>query len=144
MAPNTFAAVGGGPGGEINPEAVRPADPQYWARKTMAKDLQNAKLFLQHGLLTADTLNNFDLWKEDIVRAVKSVSLTSPEHWTTFSRLIYDWLDDGNYQTISSFIPDNYNELRVIHLVKLLQRIEAQLVTADQLEYKKLHFELAH
>ena len=89
IAPNTFAAAGGGPGEGINPKAVRPADPQYWARKTMAEDLKNAKLFLQQGLLTADTPDNFDLWKEDIVRAVRLVSLTGPEHWATVNWLIY-------------------------------------------------------
>ena len=60
---------------------MRPVDPQYWARKTMAEDLKNAKLFLQQGVLMAETLHNLDLWKEDIVRAVKSVSLTGPKHW---------------------------------------------------------------
>ena len=128
MAPNTFASVGGVPGGGINPEAVRPADPQYWARKTMAEDLKNTKLFLQQGLLTEDTLKNFD---PDIVRAVKLVSLTGPEHWATVNQMIYNWLDNRNYQTISSFIPDNYDELRVIDPAELLQQIEAQLVMAD-------------
>ena len=95
-------------------------------------------------MLTAETLDNFDLWKEDIVRAVKLVSLTSPKHWATVNRLIYLQLDDGNYQTISSFIPNNYDELRLIDPAELLRRIEARLVTADQLKYKKLHFEFAH
>ena len=96
----------------------------------MAEDLKNAKLFLQQGLLTAETLDNFDLWKEDIVRAVKCVSLTGPEHWATVNWLIYNWLDDRTYQTISSFIPNNYEELRVINPAELLQYIEALLVTA--------------
>ena len=76
MAPNTFAMAGGGPGPGANPKAARPADPQYWARKTQAENLKNAKLFLQQGLLKAESLNNFDIWMEDIVRSVKSVSLT--------------------------------------------------------------------
>ena len=38
----------------------------------MAEDLKNAKLFLQQGVLIAETLDNFDLWKEDVVRAMKS------------------------------------------------------------------------
>ena len=53
MAPNTFAVARGGPAVGVNPKAVRPADPQYRARKTMAEDLKNAKLFLQQGLLMA-------------------------------------------------------------------------------------------
>ena len=76
-------------------------------------------------MLTADTLDNFDLWKEDIVRAVKSVSLTGPKHWAMVNRLIYQQLDDGNYQTISSFFRDNYHELRLINPAELLQHIEA-------------------
>ena len=83
MAPNTFAVAGGGPGSGANPEAARPAESQYLARKTQAEDLKNAKLFLQQGLLTAETLNNFDLWKEDTIRALKSVSLAGREHWGT-------------------------------------------------------------
>ena len=91
----------------------------------MAEDLKNAKLFLQQGVLTAETLDNIDLWKEDIVRAIKSVLLTGPEHWATVNQLIYHWLDNGNYQTISSFLPDDYKELRLIDPAELLQRIEA-------------------
>ena len=77
MAPNTFVGAGGGPGLGANTEVARPVDPQYCARNPQAEDLKNAKLFLQQGLLMAESLNNFDIWKEDIVRAMKSVSLTS-------------------------------------------------------------------
>ena len=86
---NTSDMAGGGPGRGVNLEALRPANPQYWVRKTMAKDLKNAKLFLQQGMLTVETLDNFDLWKEDIMRAVKSVSLTGPKHWAMVNRFIY-------------------------------------------------------
>ena len=109
----------------------------------MAEDLKNVKLFLQQGMLTTESLDNFDLWKEDIVRAVKSVSINSPKHWATVNSLIYHWLDDGDYQTISSFLPDDYKELRLIDPAELLRWIEARLVTADQLECKKLRFKLA-
>ena len=64
MNPNTSAAVRGGPGRGVNLKAMRPADPQYWTRKTMAKDLKNAKLFLQQSVLTAETLDNFDLGRK--------------------------------------------------------------------------------
>ena len=63
----------------------------------MAEDLNNTKLFLQQGMLTVETLYNFNLWMEDIIRAVKLVSLTGPEHWAMVNRLIYHRLDDGNY-----------------------------------------------
>ena len=57
--------AGAGAGGGIvnhggNLEAARPHDPEYWARKTQAKDLKNAKTFLQQGLLTADRIEQFD------------------------------------------------------------------------------------
>ena len=102
------------------------------------------KTFLQQGLLTADGIEQFDTWKEDILRVTLLVMLTVQEHWVTINWLIYTRLDDGTYQTISSFIPNNYDNLRVIDPAELLQRIEAQLVTVDQLEFKKMRFELAH
>ena len=43
-----------------NPEAARPNDPEYWARKTQAEDMKNAKTFLQQGPLTADGKEQFD------------------------------------------------------------------------------------
>ena len=90
MNPNTSAGAVGWPGGGVNLKAMRLADPQYWLRKNMAEDLKNAKLFLQQGMLTAETLDNFDLWKEDIVRAVKLVSLTGTKHWATVNWLKYN------------------------------------------------------
>ena len=59
-----------------NPEAARPNDPEYWAWKTQAEDMKNAKTFLQQGPLTADGIEQFDTWKEDILRATQLVMLT--------------------------------------------------------------------
>ena len=71
----------------------------------MLKGLKNARLFLQEGVLTVETLDNFDLWKEDIVRAVKSVLLNGPEHWAMVNRLIYHQLDDGTTRQFPAFSP---------------------------------------
>ena len=69
--------------------------------------------------------------------------LTGQEHWVTVNRLIATCLDNDVYQTITSFIPDNYEELEGLNPVELLWNIESKLVTTDQLEFKKLRFELA-
>ena len=73
-----------------------------------AEDLKNAKAFLQRGLLSAEGIEHFDAWKEDILRSVRSVLLTGREHWATVNRLIATRLDEDVYQTVTSFIPENY------------------------------------
>ena len=47
------------------------------------------------------------------------------------------------YQMVASFVPDNYEDLGNLKLTVLLQHIETRLGTADQLEYKRIRFELA-
>ena len=64
-------------------------------------------------------------------------------HWRTVNRLIATWLDDSTYQTGASFVLDNYEDLGNMDPAVLLQRIETRLVTADQLEYKRIRFQLA-
>ena len=68
--------------------------------------------------------------------------LTGREYWVTVNRLIATCLDEDVYQTVASFIPDNYGGLEELNLVELLRNIEARLVTADQLKFKRLRFEL--
>ena len=36
-----------------------------------ADDLRNAKTFLQREVLSAETLDKFEEWKEDIIKAVQ-------------------------------------------------------------------------
>lgn len=59
------------------------------------------------------------------------------------SRFIVMRLDENVYQTITSFIPKIYADLGARDLADLLQLIEARLVTSDQLEFKRMRFELA-
>ena len=112
-------------------------------RKTQAEDLKNARAFLQKDVLTAEGIEQFNTWKEDILRSIRSVMLTGQEHWATVNRLIATRLDKDIYQTVASLIPDNYEELEGLNLAEMLRNIESRLVTADQLEFKRLHFELA-
>ena len=58
----------------------------------------------------------------------------------TVNRLIATRLDKDVYQTVTSFIPDNYEELEGLNPVELLQKIKSRMVTADQLEFKRLRF----
>ena len=98
---------------------------------------------MQKDILNAESKEQFDAWKEDILRSIRSVMLTGKEHWVTVIRLIATCLDEDVYQTIDSFIPDNYRGLEELNPAELLRNIEVRLVTADQLELKRLHFELA-
>ena len=88
-------------------------------------------------------IEHFDSWKEDILRAVQSVMLTGREHWATVNRLIITRMNEDMYQTVTSYFPDNQNDMGALDPAELLRQIEARLVTADQLEYKRLRFELA-
>ena len=53
-----------------------------------AEDMKNAKQFLQLGPLSAVTIEQFDQWRDDILRAARSVNLTEQAHWATINRLI--------------------------------------------------------
>ena len=70
-----------------------------------AEDMKNAKTFLQQGPLTAAGIEKFDLWREDILRAMWSVNLTEQEHWTTINRFIETRMDNSIYQTVANFFP---------------------------------------
>ena len=69
--------------------------------------------------------------------------LTGREHWATVNRLIVTRMNEDMYQTVTSYFPDNQNDIGALDPAELLRQIEARLVTADQLEYKRLRFELA-
>ena len=73
-----------------------------------AEDMKNAKTFLQQGPLTVAGIEKFDLWKEDILRAMRSVILTEQEHWTTINRLIGTRMDDDVYQMVATFFPTSH------------------------------------
>ena len=83
MAPVPEEVTGGGPGNAVsavNGEVARQFNPEYWMRKTQAEDLKNAKAFLQRGLLSTEGIENFNTWKDDILRSVWSVLLTGREN----------------------------------------------------------------
>ena len=98
--------------------------------------MKNAKTYLQQGPLVEAGIEKFDLWKEDLLRAMRSVMLTEQEHWTTINRLIGTRMDDDIYQTVAMFFPTDREALAALNPRELLWQIEARLVTADQLEYK--------
>ena len=53
--------------------------------------------------------------------AVQSVLLTGREHWATVNRLIATHMDEDVYQTIASYIPENYNDMGALNPAVLLQ-----------------------
>ena len=50
-------------------------DQAYLERKMQADDLKNATSLLQREVLSAETLDKFKEWKEDILNAVQTVDL---------------------------------------------------------------------
>ena len=101
------------------------------------------KAFLQRGLLTAEGIEHFNAWKEDILRSIRPVLLTGTEHWVTVNRLIATRRDEEVYKTFKSFFPENHADLGALNPAVLHRSIEATLVTTDQVEFKWLRFELA-
>ena len=130
-----------GPAEGAGPAAREPAG-QY-TRRMEAEDMKNAKLFLQYGPLLAATIEMFDQWRDDIMRAAHSVNLTEPAHWATIKRFIGTHMENNIYQTVVDLIPEGCREIEALDPNKLLDQIEARLITHDQLEYKRLEFEVA-
>ena len=67
------AAGGAAPAGR---EPAGQYDQAFCTRKMQVKDMKNAKLFLQYGPLLAATIEKFDQWRDDIMRAACLVNLT--------------------------------------------------------------------
>ena len=129
--PEPAGAVGG-----AGPTAREPAgqyDQAFCTRKMQAEDMKNAKLFLQYGPLSAATIEKFDQWRDNIMRAAHSVNLTEPAHWATINRFIGTHMENNIYQTV--VIPEGRREIEALDPNKLLDQIEARLITHDQLEY---------
>ena len=105
--------------------------------------MKNAKQFLQMGPLSAATIEQFDQWRDDILRAACSVNLTEQAHWATINRLIETRMENNIYQTVEDLILEERRELEVLNPNDLLDQIEERLITADQLKYKRLQFEVS-
>ena len=118
-------------------------DQAYLARKMQADDMKNAKAFLQYKALSASSLEKFDRWKDDILKATRSVDLSGPTHWSTINRLIGTRMEHNIYQAVEDLFPEDSVELGRLDPTTLLTQIEARLITSDQLEYKRIQFELA-
>ena len=96
-----------------------------------------------YGPLLAATIEKFDQWRDDIIRAAHSVNLTEPAHWATINQLIGTCMENNIYQTVVDLIPEGCREIEALDPTKLLDQIEARLITSNQLKYKRLQFEIA-
>ena len=135
-----------GAAGGAGPAAREPAgqyDQAFCTRRMQAEDMKNAKLFLQYGPLSAATIEKFDQWRDDIMRAAHSVNLTEQAHWATINRFTGTHMENNIYQTVVDLIPEGRHEIEALDPNNLLDKIEAILITHDQLEYKRLEFEVA-
>ena len=106
-------------------------------------DMKNAKTFLQYGPLSAATIETFDQWREDLMRAARSVNLTEPAHWATINHLIGTRLEHNICQTVVDLILEGQHEIEGLDQNDLLDRIEARPITSDQLELKRIELEVA-
>ena len=77
------------------------------------------------------------------MRSARLVNLTEPAHWATINRLIETHMDNNIFQTVVDLIPEGRGEIEALDPNELLDQIEARLITSDQLEYKRLQFEIA-
>ena len=89
VAPGAAGAAGAARGGAIaGRELAGQYPPEFLTRRMQSDDMKNAKTFLQYGPLSAATIEAFDQWREDLMRAARSVNLTEPAHWATINCLI--------------------------------------------------------
>ena len=134
----TGAAGAAGGGATAGRESAGQYPPEFLARRMQSDDMKNAKTFLQYGPLSAATIETFNQWREDLMRAARSVNLTEPAHWATINRLIGTCLEHNIYQTVVDLIPEGQREIEALDPNDLLDQIEARLITSDQLELKRI------
>ena len=77
------------------------------------------------------------------MRAARSVNLTEQAHWATINRLIETRMENNIYQTVWDLILEERHEPEALNPNNLLDQIEERLITTDQLEYKRLQFDVA-
>ena len=98
VAPGAARAAGAAGGGATaRRESAGQYPPEFLARRMQSDDMKNAKTFLQYGPLSAATIETFDQWREDLMRAARLVNLTEPAHWATINRLIGTRLEHNIY-----------------------------------------------
>ena len=98
---------------------------------------------MQKGPLSSEDIEHFDARKQDLILATKVAALTGRMHWAMVNRLISTRLDKDLYATVSSFFPEDKEEIEALDPKILLQQIEERLMTTDQVEQKRLRFKLA-
>ena len=77
------------------------------------------------------------------MRVARSINLTDQAHWATINRLIETRMDNNIHQAVKDLISEGQRNLEALNPDNLLDQIEERLITADQLEYKRLQFEVA-
>ena len=77
------------------------------------------------------------------MRAAPLVNLTEQAYWAKINRLIETRMENNIYQMVWDLIPEEQRDLEALNPDDLLDQIEERLITTDQLEYKRLQFEVA-
>ena len=75
-------------------------------------------------------MEQFDVWKEDILRSVQSVhglTFIDKEQWATVNRLITMCLHQETHQIVANVILKNYKDLGNMDPMELFQHIKERL-----------------
>ena len=76
------------------------------------------------GPLSAATIEQFDQWRDDIMRAARSIYLTEQAYWATINRLIETRMDNNIHQAVKDLIPEGQRDLEALNPDDLLDRIK--------------------
>ena len=117
--------------------------PEGRERQRLASDLYIVMRRLKKGPLSIGDIKDFRAWKQDLLEAWATMYLPVEEYQSTVNHLIVTRLDPDVHATVVDLLPKDEEEFVARKLEALFQQIEERLVTTDQTEQRRLHFELA-
>ena len=74
---------------------------------------------------------------------MQTVDLYGRNHWSVINWLIKTRMDHNIHQVVTDLFPQNPGDMSNLDPETLLTQLEARLITEDQMEYKRLMFEVA-
>ena len=112
-------------------------------KETSSQRSEECNFVSEKGPLSAEDIENFKAWKQDLNRAYGAIMLNKRKHRATVNRFISMRLDKDVHATVTNLFPDDEEGLAALAPEILLQQIEERRMTTDQTKQKRLRFELA-